>query len=46
MYSFDVSEEAARKTYSEVCLAYEQILQKLELPFVKGMILSQLFTQI
>lgn len=38
MYSFDVSEEAAKETYVQVCKAYEQILQRLKLPVVKGKI--------
>ncbi|NXT78539.1 SYPM protein, partial [Zapornia atra] len=35
MYSFDVSEEAARQTYSLVCDAYCSFFNRLGLPFVK-----------
>ena len=38
MYSFDVDEEKAMETYKEVCLAYERIFQRLDLPAVKGYI--------
>ena len=36
MYSFDVDEEKAMETYKEVCLAYERIFKRLDLPAVKG----------
>ena len=36
MYSFDVDEENAMETYKEVCLAYERIFKRLDLPAVKG----------
>ncbi|NWU60706.1 SYPM protein, partial [Pterocles burchelli] len=35
MYTFDVSEEAARHTYDLVCDAYRSLLDRLGLPFVK-----------
>uniref|UniRef100_A0A672TV19 Probable proline--tRNA ligase, mitochondrial n=1 Tax=Strigops habroptila TaxID=2489341 RepID=A0A672TV19_STRHB len=35
MYTFDASEEAARRTYDEVCGAYCRLLGRLGLPFVK-----------
>jgi len=36
MYSFDVSEETARETYSTVSAAYDRLFKQLEVPFVKG----------
>ena len=36
MYSFDVDEDKAMETYEEVCLAYERIFKRLDLPAVKG----------
>ena len=42
MYSFDVSQEAAKETYTDVCLAYERILRKLGLPIVKGTVQDSL----
>ncbi|NXB74351.1 SYPM protein, partial [Donacobius atricapilla] len=35
MYTFDASEEAARRTYEQVCDAYCSLLTRLGLPFVK-----------
>ncbi|XP_016935030.2 probable proline--tRNA ligase, mitochondrial isoform X2 [Drosophila suzukii] len=35
MYSFDVSEETARETYSTVSAAYDRLFKQLEVPFVK-----------
>ncbi|XP_016991727.2 probable proline--tRNA ligase, mitochondrial isoform X1 [Drosophila rhopaloa] len=35
MYSFDVSEETARETYSIVSAAYDRLFKQLEVPFVK-----------
>ncbi|KAM4655715.1 putative proline--tRNA ligase, mitochondrial [Amazona ochrocephala] len=35
MYTFDASEEAARRTYSELCGAYGSLLGRLGLPFVQ-----------
>ncbi|XP_017058070.1 probable proline--tRNA ligase, mitochondrial isoform X2 [Drosophila ficusphila] len=35
MYSFDVSEETARESYSIVSAAYNRLFQQLEVPFVK-----------
>lgn len=36
MYTFDVSEETARKTYATVSAAYDRLFRQLEVPFVKG----------
>ncbi len=36
MYSFDESEETATQTYINVCAAYEQILKRLDVPFIQG----------
>ncbi len=36
MYSFDESEESATQTYINVCAAYEQILKRLDVPFIQG----------
>ncbi|XP_017071644.1 probable proline--tRNA ligase, mitochondrial isoform X2 [Drosophila eugracilis] len=35
MYSFDVSEETARETYSVVSAAYDRLFKQLDVPFVK-----------
>ncbi|XP_041277750.1 probable proline--tRNA ligase, mitochondrial [Onychostruthus taczanowskii] len=35
MYTFDSSEEAARRTYEQVCAAYCRLFARLGLPFVK-----------
>ncbi|SPP87156.1 probable proline--tRNA ligase, mitochondrial isoform X1 [Drosophila guanche] len=35
MYTFDVSEETARDTYSRVSAAYDRLFKQLEVPFVK-----------
>ncbi len=36
MYAFDVSEQKATETYTEVCSAYEKLFAKLNLPVTKG----------
>ena len=36
MYTFDVSEEAAKTTYELVCEAYGRILKRLDVPFIKA----------
>ncbi|KAH8305727.1 hypothetical protein KR059_008592 [Drosophila kikkawai] len=35
MYTFDVSEETATRTYATVSAAYDRLFQQLEVPFVK-----------
>jgi len=35
MYTFDTDDEAAKKTYMNVCNAYEKLFEKLELPAIK-----------
>lgn len=36
MYSFDITEEAAIKTYGEVCDSYDKIFKKIGLNYIKG----------
>jgi|688.fasta_scaffold314677_1 hypothetical protein len=36
LYTFDKTVEAARETYDLICQAYDNIFQRLNVPFVKG----------
>lgn len=36
MYSFDVNIESAKNTYEEVCYSYDQVFQKIGVPFAKS----------
>lgn len=40
MYTFDVTKEAAERTYATVSDAYERFFRQLEVPFVKGALLA------
>lgn len=42
MYSFDRSNEDAGNTYGLVCEAYDRILRRLGVPYVKGGLYMQL----
>ena len=47
LYSFHQDDECARRTYDEVCSAYERIFQKLELKCYKGTTpIARLFSSI
>jgi prolyl-tRNA synthetase len=37
MYTFDSTEENAKRTYDEVCQVYENIFNRLGLKFKKGL---------
>ena len=39
MYSFDVNEKMAEKTYEKVVWTYDRIFKQLDLPIAKGWIL-------
>ena len=34
LYTFDVNEEAASKTYEEACKAYDRVFTRIGVPFV------------
>jgi prolyl-tRNA synthetase len=38
LYTFDKTVEAAHETYDLICTAYNRIFQRLNVPFVKGII--------